>query len=78
MKAAARREKAEFTRAKQRCDDMGKRVKQNEEKLKQACQLPYMVANVGEILEPDDDEDDDPKEGSGLSVKKEGGTGSKK
>lgn len=55
---------------------MNKRVKQNEEKLKQACQLPYMVANVGEILEADEDEDDS-KEGSGLSVKKEGSTNKK-
>ena len=38
--------------------------------------MPYMVANVGEILEPDEDEDDS-KEGSGLSVKKEGSTNKK-
>ena len=69
MKAAVRREKGEFTRTKQKCDDLGRRVKQNEEKLQRNCQLPYMVANVGEILEPEEEEEDT-KDGSGFNVKK--------
>ena len=68
MKASARREKTEFTRHKQRCDDIGKRVKQNDEKLQRNCQLPYMVANIGEILEPEEEEDDS-KDGTGFAVK---------
>ena len=43
-----------------------------------ACQLPYMVANVGEILDPDNEEEEDAKEGSGLSVKREGAAAGKK
>ena len=76
MKASARREKTEFTRHKQRCDDIGKRVKQNDEKLQRNCQLPYMVANIGEILEPEEEEDDS-KDGTGFAVKT-GNTGQEK
>jgi len=34
-----------------------RRVNENQEKLKRNCQLPYMVANIGEILENDEEEE---------------------
>jgi ATP-dependent 26S proteasome regulatory subunit len=41
------------------------RIKENQEKLKMSCQLPHMVANVAEILDVEDD-DEEGKEGSGF------------
>jgi hypothetical protein len=41
------------------------RVKENKEKLAMSTQLPHMVANVGEIL--DNDEEDDERDGSGFN-----------
>ena len=68
---AIRREKTDFTTAKKKVDDLQKRVSENQEKLKRNCQLPYMVANVGEILQPDEDDDEQEKAGSGFSAKKQ-------
>lgn len=36
--------------------DLDRRLKENREKLKLSTQLPHMVANVGEILDPEEDE----------------------
>ena len=69
LKMNIRREKTDFTNAKKKADDLTKRVNENQEKLKRNCQLPYMVANVGEILEPDEEEEGE-KAGSGFSAKK--------
>ena len=69
LKMQVRNEKSDFTRAKKQVDDLQRRVTENQEKLKRNCQLPYMVANIGEILEPDE-EDEPEKEGSGFNVKK--------
>ena len=44
---------------------MEKRLKENREKLKMSTQLPHMVANIGEILDPEE-EDEDGKDGSGF------------
>ena len=70
LKMAIRREKTDFTNAKKKVDDLQKRVTENNEKLKRNCQLPYMVANVGEILEPDEEDGEGEKAGSGFSAKK--------
>lgn len=67
MKVAIRREKTDFTNQKKKVDDLSRRVKENDAKLKLHCQLPYMVANVGEILEPEVEEEE--KEGSGFNAK---------
>ena len=48
---------------------MQRRVNENQEKLKRNCQLPYMVANIGEILENDEEEEAE-QSGSGFNVKK--------
>ena len=69
LKMQVRNEKSDFTRAKKQVDDLQRRVTENQEKLKRNCQLPYMVANIGEIPEPDE-EDEPEKEGSGFNVKK--------
>lgn len=45
------------------------RIKENQEKLKMSCQLPHMVANVAELLDVED-EDEEGKEGSGFEIKK--------
>lgn len=58
MESQVRRERNDFTNAKKQTEDLQKRVKENREKLKMSTQLPHMVANVGEILEPEEDEDE--------------------
>jgi 26S proteasome regulatory subunit T5 len=50
--------------------DLERRLKENREKLKLNTQLPHMVANVGEILDPEEEED--PHDGSGFNVKRSG------
>ena len=50
---------------------MERRLEENRGKLKLNTQLPHMVANVGEILEPED-EDDGQEDGSGFAAKKSG------
>lgn len=56
---------------------MGRRLKENREKLKLHTQLPHMVANVGEILEPEEEEGGD-HDGSGFNVKGGGESSDKK
>ena len=68
MESQIRREKNDFTNSKKRTDELNRRLKENREKLKLNTQLPHMVANVGEILEPE--EEDDGQDGSGFDVKK--------
>lgn len=69
MDSQIRRERNEFTNNKKQTDDLLRRVKDNREKLKLNTQLPHMVANVGEILEPEEEEAGD-KDGTGFAVKK--------
>ena len=56
MESQIRREKNDFTNAKKRTDELNRRLKENREKLKLNTQLPHMVANVGEILEPEEED----------------------
>ncbi len=69
MESQIRREKSEFTNMKRRHDQTELRLKENREKLKMCTQLPHMIANIGEILEPEEEEDGD-KDGSGFNVEK--------
>ena len=69
MESSLRKEKIEIRNVQGALDGLNKRVKENRDKLKLNTQLPYMIANVGEILEPEDEEDGD-KDGSGFNVKK--------
>jgi len=56
MESSIRREKNEFTNLNKQTLDLEKRLKENRERLKLSTQLPHMVANVGEILEPEEEE----------------------
>ena len=76
MESQIRREKNDFTNSKKRTDELNRRLKENREKLKMSTQLPHMVANVGEILEPEE-EDDGGKDGSGFNMQKGANTDKK-
>jgi len=54
-------------------EQIERRLKENNDKLKLCTQLPHMVANVGEILEPEEDEEGG-KDGSGFNFEKVGGS----
>ena len=72
IESQIRREKNDFTNLNKQTTDIERRLKENREKLKLSTQLPHMVANVGEILEPEEDDEGD-KDGSGFNVKKVSG-----
>ena len=57
MESSIRKEKNEFTNLNKKTLDLAKRLKENRERLKLSTQLPHMVANVGEILEPEEEEE---------------------
>lgn len=65
MDSQIRREKNELTNTKKQTEDLLRRVKDNREKLKLSTQLPHMVANVGEILEAEEEDAGD-KDGTGF------------
>jgi len=67
MESQIRREKNDFTNLNKKTQDMERRLKENREKLKMSTQLPHMVANIGEILDAEEDEDDG-KDGSGFGA----------
>lgn len=69
MESEARKCKQSITRLTQEIKSYDRRIHENQEKLKMSTQLPHMVANVGEILDVED-EDDEGREGSGFSIKK--------
>src|SRR3569833_3931225 len=50
--------KYQITRANQEIKDLDARIKENKDKLNLSTTLPHMVANVGEILDPEEDEDE--------------------
>lgn len=54
-----RKNKSLTTRLQKEIKDLDLRIKDNQQKLQEAQTLPHMVANVGEILDVDDDEADD-------------------
>lgn len=60
-----RKIKSQITRVTHEIKDLDLRVKENKEKLAMSTQLPHMVANVGEIL--DNDEEEDERDGSGFN-----------
>ncbi len=59
-----RKTKNSITRIAKEIQNFDLRIKENQEKLKMSTQLPHMVANVGEIL--DVEEDDEDKDTSGF------------
>jgi len=76
MESQIRREKNDFTNLNKKTQDMERRLKENREKLKMSTQLPHMVANIGEILEPEEEEDGG-KDGSGFNMQKGANTDKK-
>ena len=68
MESKVRKEKNELTTVNRRCVQTEKRLKENTDKINLCKQLPHMIANVGEILEVEDDEED--QDGSGFNVQK--------
>ena len=62
-------EKYTVTRMTKTCETLEKRIDENQKKLKMSTQLPHMVANVGEILDIEDDEEEEGRDGSGFNVK---------
>ena len=69
MEAEMRRNRQQMTRITQENRLYEQRIKENQEKLKMSTQLPHMVANVGELLDVEEEEEEG-KEGSGFAVKK--------
>lgn len=58
FEADIRKTKTQITRITNEIKNYDLRIKENKEKLKMSTTLPHMVANVGEILDADDDEED--------------------
>lgn len=69
MEAETRRNRQAMTRINQESRLYDARIRENQEKLKMQTQLPHMVANVGELLDVEDEEAEG-TEGSGFAVKK--------
>jgi len=63
--ADIRKTKTQITRVTNEIKNLDGRIKENKEKLNMSTQLPHMVANVGEILDAEEDDEDD-REGSGF------------
>ena len=69
MEAEMRRNRQAMTRINQENRLYDARIRENQEKLKMQTQLPHMVANVGELLDVEE-EAEEGTEGSGFAVKK--------
>lgn len=61
LEADIKKNKNNITRMQNEIKNLDLRVKENKEKLAMSTQLPHMVANVGEILNVE--EDDEEKDG---------------
>jgi 26S proteasome regulatory subunit T5 len=59
FEADIRKSKTGITRFQNDIKGLDRVIKENKEKLTMSTQLPHMVANVGEILDAEDDEDDE-------------------
>jgi 26S proteasome regulatory subunit T5 len=58
FEAEIRKTKSSITRITNEIKNYDARIKENKEKLAMSTQLPHMVANVGEILDVEEDEED--------------------
>lgn len=58
FEAEVRKTKTQITRITNEIKNYDLRIRENKEKLKMSTTLPHMVANVGEILEAEEDEED--------------------
>ena len=64
FESQARTLKNQITRINQETKQFEARIKENQEKIKLSTRMPYLVATVGELLTPIEEEDE---QGSGLS-----------
>jgi len=48
---------------------LDRRIEENQKRLKQSTQLPYLVATIGELIDVQEDPEEG-QEGSGFAVKK--------
>merc|ERR1712060_948920 len=69
MESEMRANRNKMTRINQENRLYDQRIKENQEKLKLSTQLPHMVANVGELLDIEEEEEEG-TEGSGFAIKK--------
>ena len=69
LESQIKKQKTLITRVTTENKQLDARIKENQEKLKMCTQLPHMVANVGELLDVED-EAEEGKEGSGFKIKK--------
>merc|ERR1712060_392455 len=69
MESEMRANRNKMTRINQENRLYDQRIKENQEKLKLSTQLPHMVANVGELLDIEEEEEEG-REGSGFAIKK--------
>ena len=69
MEAEMRRNRQQMTRLQTDQRLYESRLRENQEKLKMSTQLPHMVANVGELLDVEE-ELEEGQEGSGFAIKK--------
>lgn len=69
MEAEMRRNRQQMTRLQTDQRLYEGRLRENQEKLKMSTQLPHMVANVGELLDVEE-ELEEGQEGSGFAIKK--------
>ena len=69
MEAEMRRNRQTMTRITQENRLYDARVAQNQEKLKLNTALPHLIANIGEILDVEE-EPEEGQEGSGFAVQK--------
>ena len=69
MEAEMRRNRQAMTRLQTDERLYQARLRENQEKLKMSTQLPHMVANVGELLDVEE-EPEEGQEGSGFAIKK--------
>jgi 26S proteasome regulatory subunit T5 len=66
LEGETRKIKNQLTTVSREIKDLDARIKENKDKIAMSTQLPHMVANVGEILDADED-DEDTKDGSGFN-----------
>ena len=57
LETEARKLKYEVTRITQEATKLQNRINENEKTRKMFCKVPYMVATIGELLEPEEEEE---------------------
>ena len=69
MEGEMRRNRQTMTTITTENNRLDRRIEENNKRLKQSTQLPYLVATIGELLDIEE-EPEEGQEGSGFAVKK--------